>query len=130
MGIKAKSVQNWKFYKYCNLCLMYNSLFSIIVWLSQHHFRLYDIHEGGCGDVAAVQFPQSPGPPGGTNGLHGALVVELVLPVDSQVGCFSLLTILWILQPLVYKDNVHAKCNTVGSRVIPSCMPPLQPAWF
>ena len=50
--------------------------------------------------MLAVQLSQPPGPPGGTDGLHGALVVELVLPVDSQVGRLPLLTVFRILQTL------------------------------
>ena len=50
--------------------------------------------------MTAVQFSQPPGPPGGMDGLHGTLVVELAFPVDSQASCLILLTVFWSLQTL------------------------------
>ena len=79
---------------------MYSHVHAIRVYVSQHHFRLYDIREGGRRDVAAIQFPQPPGPPGGTDGLQSTLVIELVLPTVGQVDCICLLAILSSLQTL------------------------------
>ena len=64
--------------------------------------------------MLAVQLSQPPGPPGGTDGLHGALVVELVLPVDSQVGRLPLLTVLRILQTLT--ETSTSRTETSMSR--------------
>ena len=104
--------------------------YCVILYVSQHHFRLYDIHKGRRRDVAAVQFPQPPGPPGGTDGLQGALVVELVLPAVCQVDCICLLTILSSLQTL--DERVLALSHNIvdinNYTAIPSYMLPLLPA--
>ena len=98
--VYIQSKKAFMFSCYINLYLIWGIYTS---YVSQRHFRLYDIHDGGRRDVTAVQFPQPPGPPGGTNCLHGALVVELVFPVDGQVDCICLLSILSTLQTLKQK---------------------------
>ena len=55
--------------------------------------------------MAPVQFPEPPGPPGGSDGLQGSLVVQPVLPIDDHIDCLLLSLVFWNLQALRKQRN-------------------------
>ena len=84
----------------CSVIFMYKCMLSGLltaVQASEDHLGLNDVRKRGGGDVAAVQFPEPSGPPGGSDDLQGSLVVELAPPVYGQVNCLLLSSVFWSL---------------------------------